>query len=102
MPPLADSYRRLVSINGIEPWTVTSIGGVAFGDPDAVAMDDYKLPHIFAWGLIAKRESADAEMLDLLVPFAGHGRRVQALFKSGATKPSRHGAKRAFRKIAKH
>lgn len=96
---LDDAYRRLLSIKGIGPWSVTSLGGVAFGDPDAVVVGDYKLPHMVAWALAGKRQSNDEEMLELLAPFAGHRGRVQSLLKSSNTKPPRRGPKRAFREI---
>lgn len=97
----ADAYAYLLSIPGIGPWTVTSIGRVCFGDADAVVVGDYNLPHTVAWALAGKRRSDDTEMLELLAPFAGHRGRVQAMLK-GAGKPPRHGPKLPFRHVERH
>lgn len=100
--PLEDAYRYLLRIPGIGPWTTTSVGRVSFGDPDAVVVGDYNLPHLVAWALVGKRRSDDEEMLELLAPFTGHRGRVQALLKSSPSRPPRHGPKLAFREIEKH
>lgn len=97
----SDAYRYLLSLPGIGPWTVMSIGRVCYGDADAVVVGDYNLPHTVAWALAGKRRSDDAEMLELLAPFAGHRGRVQAMLK-GAGKPPRHGPKMPFRRVERH
>ena len=99
--PPADAYRYLQRMRGIGPWTAASLGRVAFGDPDSVVVGDYNLPHTVAWALAGKRRSDDAEMLELLEPFAGHRGRVQGMLK-GNGKPPRHAPKYAFREIERH
>ncbi len=99
--PLDEAYRFLRSIEGIGPWTITSLGRFAFGDADAVIVGDYNLPHTVAWALAGKRRSNDEEMLELLEPFVGHRGRVQGMLK-GNGKPPRHGPKLAFRNIERH
>ena len=100
--PLDEAYRMLRHVRGIGPWTAASVGRVAFGDPDAVIVGDYNLPHLVAWQLAGKRRATDEEMLALLEPFAGHRGRVQALLKAGGAKPPRHGPRNAFRAIERH
>ena len=102
--PLDLAYRRLRSIPGIGPWTLASVGRVAFGDADAVVIGDYNLPHLVSWALAGQRRSNDEEMLELLAPFAGHRGRVQAMLKTGgaALKPPRRGPRRPFRSIERH
>ena len=100
--PLDEAYRYLLHLRGVGPWTAASVGRVAFGDPDAIIVGDYNLPHLVAWELAGKRRADDREMLELLVPFAGHRGRVQALLKSAGTKPPRHGPKQRFRNIEQH
>ncbi len=99
--PRDEAYRRLRTIRGIGPWTATSVGRVAFGDPDAVIVGDHNLPHTVAWALAGKRRSTDEEMLELLAPFAGHRGRVQGLLKAGG-KPPRHGPRTPFRELERH
>ena len=70
-------------------------------DADSVVVGDYNLPHTVAWALAGKRRSDDAEMLELLEPFAGHRGRVQGMLK-GNGKPPRHAPKYAFREIERH
>lgn len=99
--PVDDAYTYLQRIRGIGPWTTSFLGRVAFGDPDAVIVGDYNLPHTVAYALTGKRRSDDAEMLTLLEPFAGHRGRVQGMLK-GTGKPPRHGPKSPFREIERH
>lgn len=96
-----DAYDVLLRIRGIGPWTAMSVGRTAFGDPDAVIVGDYNIPHSVAWALEGKRRSNDDEMLELLSPFAGHRGRVLGMLK-GDAKPPRNGPKNAFRDIERH
>ncbi len=99
--PLEEAYRKLETIRGIGPWTAASVGRVAFGDPDAVIVGDYNLPHSVAWALAGKRRSDDDEMLELLAPFEGHRGRVQAMLK-GAGKAPRRAPRSRFREVERH
>ena len=66
---------------------------LAFGDPDAVIVGDYRLPGIVAWNFAGERIADDARMLELLEPYRGQRARVQALIKFGGEKPPRRGPK---------
>ena len=86
---------RLTSIRGIGAWTAAEVVRVVFGDPDAVSVGDYHIPHMVAWALAGEvragaREGApgvldpaDARMLELLEPFRGHRGRVCVLLETG-------------------
>lgn len=80
-----DAARALLTaIDGFGPWTVSSILGWAFGDPDAVPTGDYWLPHVVANALIGKARSSDDEMLRLLEPYRPQRfRLVRVLYASG-------------------
>src|SRR5262249_53831677 len=41
----------LTAIRGIGPWTAAEVSRIAFGDPDAVSVGDYHIPHMVAWAL---------------------------------------------------
>ena len=80
--------RLLVQLPGIGPWTVGSVLGPALGDPDAVAVGDYHLPHMVAWALRREARADDARMLELLEPFAGQrGRVIRLLAADGHRAP---------------
>ncbi len=102
--PVAAAYPRLLAVRGLGPWTVSSVAYEVFGDPDAVVVGDYNLPHTVAFALTGKRRSNDEEMLELLAPFAPHRGRVQRLLKTAgpAARPPRHGPKLPFREIEQH
>jgi hypothetical protein len=44
-----DARARLMAVPGIGEWSAAEVGLVALGDPDAVSVGDYHLPHIVAW-----------------------------------------------------
>jgi 3-methyladenine DNA glycosylase/8-oxoguanine DNA glycosylase len=73
--PLAEARRRLLTVQGIGPWTVAETMSRALGDADAVSVGDYHLAHLVGWALTGRRTD-DAGMLDLLAPWAGHRQRV--------------------------
>ena len=88
-----EARSRLESIRGVGPWTSSLVTQLAFGDPDAVIVGDYRLPRIVAWNFAGERTADDARMLELLEPYRGQRARVQALIKFGGEKPPRRGPK---------
>ena len=91
----AEAGRVLGSIAGIGPWTVAEVSRVALGDADAVSVGDFHLPHQVAWVFRGKARSDDAELLELLEPYAGQrGRVVRLVGLSGISAPAR-GPRRA-------
>jgi 3-methyladenine DNA glycosylase/8-oxoguanine DNA glycosylase len=98
--PVAEARRVLRSVPGVGPWTEAEVAGVAFGDPDAVSVGDYHLPHTVAWALASEPRGDDARMLELLAPFAGHRGRVIRLIEAAGIAAPRFGPRLALRPIA--
>lgn len=95
-----DARRRLTALPGIGPWTAAEVALVAMGDPDAVSVGDYHLPHQVAWALAGEARADDDRMLELLEPYRGHRGRVIRLIVAGAPKPPRFGPRMPMRSIA--
>jgi len=98
LPP-ADARRALESFLGIGPWTAAEVSRLALGDPDAVSVGDYHLPHIVTWVLAREPRGDDARMLELLEPYAGHRGRVQRLLEAGNVRAPRYGPRADVRAI---
>lgn len=99
-PDLATAARLLGGVPGIGPWTVAEVLRVAYGDPDAVSVGDFHLPHLVAWLLAGEPRGSDARMLELLAPYAGQRGRVQRLLESSGMTAPRRGPRLAPRSIA--
>ena len=109
----AEATRRLTAIPGIGIWTAAEVCRLAYGDPDAVTVGDYHLPHTVAWALAAEpragsRESqpgrispADTRMLELLEPFTGHRARVVCLLVAAGIGAPRFGPRMPVRSFAR-
>jgi len=81
--PLDRAKERLVSLQGIGPWTVAEVARTALGDADAVSVGDYHVPNIVAWALAREPRGSDERMLELLEPYRPHRGRVQLLLEHG-------------------
>ena len=82
--------RRLTALPGMGAWTAAEIAVVALGDPDAVSVGDFHLPHLVSWALAGEARGSDERMLELLEPYRGHrARAVQLLELAGITAPRR-------------
>lgn len=97
----ARARAALEVLPGIGPWTSTSATLLAFGDPDAVVVGDFHLPHLVVNALTGRRRGSDAEMLELLAPYAGQRARAQQLLAGLADIP-RRAPRRAPRRFADH
>jgi endonuclease III len=96
---LPGAYRRLQAFPGVGPWTAAKVALVALGDPDAVPVGDYHLPHAVGFALDGTVRSTDERMLELLAPYAGQrGRVIRLLTISGISAP-RFGPKQPLRNI---
>ncbi|UNK70259.1 DNA-3-methyladenine glycosylase 2 family protein [Microbacterium sp. H1-D42] len=81
--------RVLTSLPGVGLWTSAETRLRALGDPDAVAIGDYHLPHEVGFALTGARTD-DAGMLELLAPWAGHRQRIiRLIYASGIREPRR-------------
>jgi endonuclease III len=92
-----EADRRLRTLPGIGPWTSAEVRQRAAGDPDAVSIGDYNLPKAVGWTLAGQRITGDAEMLELLAPYAGQRYRVQRLVELGGSAPPRRGPRMPIR-----
>lgn len=97
--PADEAARRLMSFNGVGPWTAAEVAARAFGDPDAVSVGDLHLPHLVSWVLAGEPRSDDARMLELLEPYRGERGRVVRLIEAGATRRPRRAPRRRIRSI---
>jgi 3-methyladenine DNA glycosylase/8-oxoguanine DNA glycosylase len=111
-PDAATATARLTAIPGIGPWTAAEVVRLAYGDPDAVTVGDYHLPHHIVHALTGapragSRHSrpgelspADARMLELLAPFRGQRARVCQLLLATAGPAPRYGPRMPVRSFA--
>jgi 3-methyladenine DNA glycosylase/8-oxoguanine DNA glycosylase len=100
-PDSADATRRMTALPGIGPWTAAEVVRTAFGDPDAVSVGDYHIPHTVAWALAGEPRGSDERMLELLAPFAGHRGRVCDLLAAGGIGAPRFGPRMPVRSFAR-
>ena len=97
--PLTDGYARLTAIPGIGPWTAAEVGARALGDPDAVSVGDFHLPHLVAFALAGESLGTDERMLELLEPYLGQRARVMRLLELGGIRRPRRGPRLSIRGI---
>ena len=96
---LASAYRRLEAFPGVGPWTAAKVALVALGDPDAVPVGDYHLPHAVGYALDGTARSTDERMLELLTPYLGQRARVIRLLTISGISAPRLGPKQPLRNI---
>jgi 3-methyladenine DNA glycosylase/8-oxoguanine DNA glycosylase len=111
-PDAATASARLQAVPGIGPWTAAEVARVAYGDPDAVSVGDYHIPHMVAWNLAGQARAgaregapgrlspADERMLELLEPFRGHRGRVTVLLELGGQGAPKFGPRMPIRSFA--
>jgi 3-methyladenine DNA glycosylase/8-oxoguanine DNA glycosylase len=97
--PLDRAYARMRSVPGIGPWTAAEVAVRALGDPDAVSVGDFHLPHLVAWALAGEPRGTDERMLELLEPYRGQRARVIRLLEASGLRPPRRGPRIAPRRI---
>ena len=97
---LETAYRTLRAIPGVGAWTAAEVGLRAFGDPDAVSVGDFHLPHLVSWALAGEPRGTDERMLELLEPYRGQRGRVIRLLELSGIMPPRYGPRMARRDIA--
>ncbi len=87
---VAVARRRVRSVEGVGPWTVSEVASRALGDADSVSFGDYHLAAHVVFAFTGDVRGTDEQMEELLRPFAGHRHRVQRLVEtSGITPPKR-------------
>jgi 3-methyladenine DNA glycosylase/8-oxoguanine DNA glycosylase len=84
----AAGLARLRVVPGIGEWTAAETLQRAVGHPDAVSVGDYHIKDLVVHFLTGRPRGDDAEMLQLLEPWAGQRQRVVRLIElSGVGKP---------------
>jgi 3-methyladenine DNA glycosylase/8-oxoguanine DNA glycosylase len=100
MPP-ADARARLRALPGMGHWTAAEVAVVAMGDPDAVSVGDYHLPHLVSWALAGEPRGSDERMLELLEPYRGHRARVLRLLVAAGIAAPRRGPGLPIRDVSR-
>lgn len=90
----------LRTLPGVGPWTAAEVRARALGDPDAVSVGDFHLPHLVAWALAGEPRATDQRMLELLAPYAGQRARVIRLIEASGIRAPRYGPRLSPRSIA--
>lgn len=99
--PLDAARLRLRALPGMGRWTAAEVASVALGDPDAVPVGDYHLPHVVSWALAGEPRGSDERMLELLEPYRGHRARVLRLLLVSGMAPPRRGPRLPLRNVAR-
>ena len=90
---------RLRALPGIGPWTAAEVTALVLGDPDAVSIGDYHLPHVVSWALAGEPRGSDERMLELLEPYRGHRGRVIRLLEAAGISAPRRGPRLPLRSL---
>jgi 3-methyladenine DNA glycosylase/8-oxoguanine DNA glycosylase len=100
--PIAGALARLQALPGLGAWTATTVAAAALGDPDTVVLGDFWMPTIVRHALTGDRSwcDDDAQMLELLEPFAGHRWRVVCLLAAAGFQPARRAPRRERHRIS--
>lgn len=96
-----EARRRLQALPGIGAWTAAEVTRTAMGDPDAVSVGDYHVPHIVSFALAGEARGDDARMLELLEPCRGQRARAVRLLEAGGIRAPRFGPRMPLRSIAR-
>ena len=112
-PDSVTATTRLTAIRGVGVWTAAEAVRLGYGDPDAVSVGDYNIPHHVVYALTGavragSREStvdslseADTRMLELLEPFRGQRARVVQVLLATQPGPPRFGPRMPVRSFAR-
>jgi 3-methyladenine DNA glycosylase/8-oxoguanine DNA glycosylase len=93
---------KLRTMPGIGPWTVGIVLDAVLGDPDAVVVGDFHLPHVVSWALAREARGSDERMLELLAEFEGQRGRVMRLIAASGSRPPATINRRRIHHIAAH
>ena len=72
-------------------WTAAEVVQRTLGCPDTVSVGDYHLKNIVGWSLAGRRDTDDAQMMELLEPWRGQRQRVVRLLLAGGSRRPRRG-----------
>ncbi len=77
----AEALARLRYVPGVGEWTAAETAQRAIGHPDAVSVGDFHIKNWVVHALTGRARGTDAEMVELLAPWAGHRQRVVRLIE---------------------
>ncbi len=98
LPPAA-ALSELRTVAGIGAWTAAEVARQAFGEPDAVSLGEFHVPHMVCWFLAGEARGDDARMLELLEPYRGQRARVVRLIERAGIQAPRYGPRLAAQRI---
>lgn len=93
--------RRLSALDGLGPWTATSVMTVSHGDPDTIVLRDYGLPTLVNYAFTGETrrlppdEGGDEVMCRHLAPWTGHRQRIVRLLRTAGVSVPRRGPRAA-------
>jgi 3-methyladenine DNA glycosylase/8-oxoguanine DNA glycosylase len=82
---------RLRHVPGVGEWTAAETAQRALGHPDAISVGDYHLKDLVVQFFTGRARGDDAEMCDLLAPWAGQRQRVVRLIELSGVRKQRFG-----------
>jgi 3-methyladenine DNA glycosylase/8-oxoguanine DNA glycosylase len=88
---------RLRVVPGVGEWTAAETLLRAAGHPDAVSVGDFHLADLVVHALTGRARGTDAELLELLAPWAGQRARVLRLVELSGVRPPKFGPRLAPR-----
>lgn len=91
----------LMNIPGVGPWTAAVVGGISFGDPDAVQVGDFHVKNTVAWALEGRPRGTDDEMIESLEPYRGQRHRVVRWLEAAGWRAPLRGPRRRNVSIAR-
>ncbi len=93
--PLA--RQRLQALPGVGVWTAAEVAVRAFGDADAVSYGDYHVARDVVRAFTGRDDGTDADLAEVLAPYAGHRYRVQRMVELAGVRRERHGPRAVVR-----
>jgi 3-methyladenine DNA glycosylase/8-oxoguanine DNA glycosylase len=82
---------RLRHVPGVGEWTAAETAQRALGHPDAISVGDYHLKDLVVQFFTGRARGDDAEMCELLAPWAGQRQRVVRLIELSGVRKQRFG-----------
>ena len=95
-----EARKRLEAVPGVGRWTSAEIARIAWGDGDAVSVNDFHLPHTVSWALAGEARGTDERMLELLEPYGSQRARVVRLIEAAGIAAPKFGPRQAIHRIA--
>lgn len=91
---------HLTKVHGVGIWSAAEVARIAWGDPDAVSLNDFHIPHTVSWALAGEPRGSDERMLELLRPYVGQRARVVRLIEAAGITAPAFGPRMPIRPIA--